>query len=87
MSCCGGNKSLRTGASAPARSTSPARPVHVSMPKVVVFRYDGANSILAFGRVTGRKYRFERSGAEVAVDPRDAPSMTMIAGLTEVRRT
>ena len=86
MSCCGGNKSIRTSGVI-ARTASRATPVQVSMPRVVVFRYNGVNSILAFGRVTGRKYRFERPGAEVAVDPRAAPSMALITGLSEVRRT
>ncbi len=86
MSCCGGNKTVRTNGVIP-RTALRTAPVQASMPRVVVFRNDGTNSILAFGRVTGRKYRFERPGAEVAVDPRDAPSMATIADLSEVRRT
>ena len=86
MSCCGGNRSSRPSGSV-ARNASPANPVQVSIPRVVVFRYDGRNSLLVFGRVTGRKYRFERPGAEVAVDPRDAASLATIATMTEVRRT
>lgn len=86
MSCCGGNRSGRAGGPV-TRGTTPAAPVQVSLPRVVVFRYYGETSLLVFGRVTGRKYRFERPGAEVAVDPRDAPSIANVANLKEMRRT
>jgi hypothetical protein len=37
------------------------------------------------GRVTGRKYWFEKDGAEVAVDLRDRASVAQVPKLRELR--
>jgi len=40
-----------------------------------VFEYFGATGMTVIGPVTGRSYRFDRPGAKLAVDPRDAPGL------------
>ena len=81
MGCCGKNRSMvRTVENhEPPRVTytPPALSVHY-------FEYVGPTGITAFGPVTGRRYRFASRGSIVAVDSRDAPSMT---GVPNVRRT
>lgn len=49
----------------------------------VAFEYAGATGLTAVGAITGRRYRFDRPGAAVDVDLRDAPSL---AGVPQLRR-
>ena len=88
MSCCGGNRA-RTAVmppSVPTPSTRPiAPPVHGRPPSVAVFRYEGEGSLTVIGPVTGRKYWFERNGAELAVDLRDRIAVTRVPNVRQVR--
>jgi hypothetical protein len=45
------------------------------------FEYAGRSGITVIGAVTGRRYRFERPGARVAVDPADRPSVARVPRL------
>jgi hypothetical protein len=54
----------------------PARPL-----TSVGFVYDGPTRLHAQGPITRRIYRFEHTGAVVAVDARDAASMAAIPNL------
>lgn len=45
------------------------------------FRYTGYTSLTVRGPVTGRTYHFASAGAVLAVDPRDAPSLTAVPQL------
>lgn len=45
------------------------------------FRYTGHTSLTVRGPVTGRNYHFASAGAVLAVDPRDAPSLTAVPQL------
>ena len=45
------------------------------------FRYTGHTSLTVRGPVTGRTYHFASAGAVLAVDPRDAPSLTAVPQL------
>jgi hypothetical protein len=45
------------------------------------FRYTGHTSLTVRGAVTGRLYYFAHAGADVAVDPRDAPAMSAVPRL------
>lgn len=47
------------------------------------FEYVGKTGLTVVGPVTGRRYRFERPGALLAVDERDSSSM---AGVPNLRR-
>lgn len=46
-----------------------------------VFEYVGATALTAIGGVTGKRYRFERPGAQLAVEPADKPSLMIIPNL------
>ncbi|MET0552589.1 MAG: hypothetical protein ABW221_06100 [Vicinamibacteria bacterium] len=50
-----------------------------------MFRYEGSRGLLVIGRFTGRRYWFERYGSEVAIDPRDRPSVVQVPLLRAVR--
>jgi len=52
---------------------------------VAVFRYDGFTSLTIIGPTTGRKYWFDRPGAEVAVDLRDRSAVARVPRVREVR--
>ena len=85
MSCCGKSRTSppmvmpvvpRAGASAPSAAVRAS---------VAVFRYDGPTQLTVFGRHTGQRYWFARTGAEVAVDLRDRASMQKVPHVKEVR--
>lgn len=89
MSCCGERRSpLRAPPSAGPTSAPPARaataPVAPARRTVVAFEYVGRTGLTAFGAATGRRYRFDRPGARVVVDPRDRPSLAAVPGLRPV---
>jgi hypothetical protein len=81
MGCCGKNRStIRV-----VENHEPPRVTFTpSRPSFQYFEYVGATGITAFGPVTGRRYRFATPGTIVAVDTRDAPSMS---GVPNLRRT
>ena len=83
MPCCGGNRApgLTTR---PSATSSPAQP-QMQQPSVAVFRLEGEGSLTVIGPATGRKYWFERNGAEVAVDLRDRAAVSKVGRLRQVR--
>ncbi len=79
MGCCGKNRSARqVENNGPPRATFTPR-----APSAQYFEYVGKTGLTALGPVTGRRYRFARPGAVLAVDERDGPSM---AGVPNLRR-
>jgi hypothetical protein len=48
------------------------------------FEYAGGSGMTVIGAVTGRRYRFERPGARVAVDPADRASVAKVTRLKPV---
>jgi hypothetical protein len=85
MGCCGKNRAtIRTIENHAVENQNPPRVTHTPRLSFQYFEYVGATGITAFGPVTGRRYRFATPGAIVAVDDRDAPSMS---GVPNVRRT
>jgi hypothetical protein len=54
-------------------------------PASVNFRYEGPTRLQTQGPITRQRYRFEHSGAIVAVDARDAPSLAAIPQLRRVQ--
>jgi hypothetical protein len=84
MGCCGSNRKQSHSAPAPASSSAPPQPARQGA-SVAVFRYDGSTSLTIIGPTTGRKYWFDRPGAEVAVDLRDRSSVARVPRLREVR--
>ncbi len=86
MSCCG-NKRLRFAGPAPASTRATPPPATFRAPVVrradMFFEYVGRTALTVTGPVTGLRYRFSASGARLAVDAADQPSM---AKLPQLRR-
>jgi hypothetical protein len=74
---------MPAGVSAP--SSKPALPAYGAPPSAAIFRYEGQESLTVIGPVTGRKYWFERNGAELAVDLRDRIAVTRVPNVRQVR--
>lgn len=86
MSCCGRKRgqfgTRPTDADLP--KYGPLLP-RVLAPQPVIFEYQGNTELTALGPVTRRTYRFERPRARVAVDSRDARSISAVPNLRRVR--
>lgn len=54
-------------------------------PTLAMFRYEGDAPITVIGPATGRQYRFEMRGAEVAVDILDRKAVRHVPRLRELR--
>ena len=51
---------------------------------VVCFEYVGQSGLTAIGGATGQRYRFDRPGARIVVDPRDRPSLATVPNLKQM---
>jgi len=51
---------------------------------ITAFQYTGPTSLTAIGPVSGRHYQFPKTGAVVAVDPRDRASLAAVPNLRQV---
>lgn len=81
MACCGKNRwtpPIETN-EAPTVSYTPPAPTFQN------FVYVGNTALTAIGVATGRHYRFAATGSVVAVDLRDAPSMTGVPNLRRLQ--
>ena len=84
--CCGQNRTqLRTTKSTLQRTSS--RPVVPPQPKPgrVQFTYIGPTAMTVTGPVSGLRYRFDRPGTTVEVDPRDRKMLASLPQLRQVR--
>jgi len=83
MSCCGRKPAAPMPLPAPP-SSSPrvGEPVRRAS---AFFRYIGRTALTVTGPATGRTYRFDRTGAVVGVDVRDAAPIAGIPTLQRVR--
>lgn len=83
MSCCGKTPeaSQAAFASKPTPAAGFSAPVRQFEPR---FAYVGATALTVVGPVTGRRYRFERPFAQLAVDPRDRPGLARVPTLRAV---
>jgi hypothetical protein len=84
MACCGKKRaqflsSLPMGLAARRQQPPPPPPARLAAP--VVFEYRGPIGMTALGTVTRRLYRFDRPGARVEVDARDAPAVGSVPNL------
>ena len=84
MPCCGQQKSnLGYGnQSVQSRVATNARPAYRYS---IYFEYTGQTGLTVFGGATNKKYRFDRTGARVEIDPRDRPSLAQVPNLREVK--
>lgn len=88
MPCCGKKRkqSRRTVPSYQAlKARESAPPPTRSVLHTVYFEYVGQTGLTALGPISGRRYRFDRPGAKLAVDKRDAPSLAAVPNLRQVR--
>ncbi len=87
MGCCG-NGNQRRGDSMQASPPAPApAPAPVQQPMRyghVFFEYVGPTAMTAIGRASGKHYRFDRPGAQVAVEPMDEASMRGVPNLRRI---
>lgn len=74
MSCCG-RKRAELATTAQATASAPR------IGGATAMQYAGHTSLSVRGPVTGRIYHFAASGAVLAIDPRDAPSLAAIPQL------
>ena len=56
-------------------------PPHAAPRARPVFEYVGATALTVIGPASGLRYRFERTGARLAVDPRDRGALDHVAQL------
>jgi len=85
MSCCGKLRQQLGLAPDPMRHEPTDEGRRRSTPKFTIqFEYTGKTALTAIGAVSGRRYRFERTGARTVVDPRDRPSLVMVPNLRQV---
>lgn len=85
MPCCTGKRKALLSSLSPA-TPEPERVARPAAPSATAtFEYAGATGLTATGAITGRRYRFEHTGAVVDVDLRDAPSLAGVPGLRRRR--
>ena len=82
MGCCGKTRT----AIATEEITQPMAIYTPPRPTIRYFEYTGKTALTAIGSATGHRYRFASTGAQVAVDSRDAPSMAAVPHLRHVKR-
>jgi hypothetical protein len=78
MPCCGSRRQQfwTTPLASAARNmpVTPAGLAPVQQPGRA-FIFEGLATLMIIGSATGRRYHFPHAGAQVAVDPRDAPGL------------
>lgn len=82
MSCCGqARQRLRW-----VDSNQPT-PRHATLgtqsPSLIYFEYIGKTGLTVTGPITGQRYRFPKTGAKIAVDSNDAPSLAVNPNLQQ----
>jgi hypothetical protein len=91
MGCCGNRRAeLTHQKQAPATSRTGPSPIRASgrvLAEAVYFQYIGETALSVRGMISRSIYRFSAPGAVVAVDGRDAPSMTAVPNLKRVKPT
>lgn len=88
MSCCGQHRQQFHGlvqrhpaARSSQAASAPPRPTRHA---AAYFEYRGNTGLTVLGPITGKRYRFDRHGARVAVDLRDRPSLAAVPNLRQV---
>ncbi len=84
--CCGGKRQSfhtpeRGGTWRVTQPPPPPGPRRAFKPSFVYFEYTGRTGMTVLGGATGQRYRFAAAGARVAVDRRDAGSLSAVPGL------
>ncbi len=86
MSCCGQSRQ-RLWELDSHRQTLGSSPAQKGKPpgSLVYFEYVGKTGLTVIGPITGKRYRFPKPGAKIAVDSNDAPLLTTIPRLMQTR--
>lgn len=87
MGCCGEKRAQFQAQRTPDEriAAPPGRPFPPSaMPVKVIFEYNGRVPLIVIGPVSGKRYRFEGTGARVEVNPRDRRSLAATPRLQQV---
>ncbi len=75
--CCGRNqKSLQYNA--PNRMAAFPAPANTGPQSGSMFQYLGKTALTVVGPVTGARYRFERPGSQLFVNPRDRAGLSRV---------
>jgi hypothetical protein len=83
MSCCG--RSTTAGVARGSTGAGPSRLAASIAPLAAYFRCTGQSTVTIVGPVSGKMYRFPSSGQIVAVDARDAMSLSRVPHIQTVR--
>ncbi|HPS73986.1 MAG TPA: hypothetical protein PLD52_06790 [Bacteroidales bacterium] len=93
MSCCGKKRASfpagPPGLPAPftvrqtARSPESAGEPGNSRSSSIFFEYTGKTGMTVWGAISGKRYRFEKPGSRVMIDPRDRPSLAQVPNLKQ----
>lgn len=75
--CCGRGRLGHSQSVSTPISTFRA-PVTAGLPSWPMFEYIGRTALTAVGAVSGARYRFDRPGSRLRVDPRDRPSLARV---------
>ena len=84
MPCCGQKTNSGFNNHSVQASNSSTVGARVGYRYSVYFEYTGSTGLTVFGSGTNRKYRFDRPGRRIEVDPRDRPSLSRVPNLREV---
>jgi len=85
MPCCGKLLQQYRGAVNQANAPRPEPATSAADPQFVIrFEYIGQTGLTVIGPVSGRRYRFDRPSAQVAIDPRDRPGLASVPKLRQV---
>ena len=83
MSCCGKMRQQIVQATSAAPVEQKVNPSNAQF--AISFEYTGQTGLTVIGPASGRRYRFDAPGAQVAVDPRDRPGLARVEALRQVR--
>ena len=85
MPCCGQQKSNLGYGNQSVQSRGATRTgSRPALRYSIYFEYVGQTGLTVYGAATNKKYRFDRTGSRIEVDPRDRPSLSKVPNLREV---
>lgn len=90
MPCCGKKRAKASQTTQSRRVPEPAESASMWHPPAgdipAYFQYLGKTGLTVTGPKTRKRYRFDRPGAVIAVDPRDGYALAAVSVLRQVER-